>query len=163
MAKRNPMNKRYQKNTQIGSTRKSAAAAKPKRSGGSPASTKKSSAPRRSSAARGRGVGLPPELRKLQKVSFSLLGGAVVLSVLYLWKGQQAGVFGSMMLGVAYAMMFGALFIDFGKIRPAMKARQAGGAKSAESGKGSKAGKADKPAKVTDSTVEEDSAGSEAK
>ena len=134
MAKRNPMNKRYQKDAQIGSTRKSAAAAKPKRSAGAGSSSSRSrraSSSKRPSTTSRRRVELPPELKKLQKISFGLLGGAVLLSLLYLWKGQQAGVLGSVMLGVAYALMFTAIFIDFGKIRPWIKAKQAGVAKAA--------------------------------
>jgi hypothetical protein len=152
MAKRSPMNRRYQKDTQVGSTRKSAAAAKPKRSSGegSSGSTKKSSSAKRTSASsRGR-VELPPELKQLQKISFGMLGGAVVLSLLYLWKGQQIGIAGSVILGVAYALMFSALYIDFVKIRPYIKAMQqgrdvSGGAKST---KPEKSQKPDKPAKV---------------
>jgi hypothetical protein len=152
MAKRSPMNRRYQKDTQVGSTRKSAAAAKPKRSSGegSSGSTKKSSSAKRTSASsRGR-VELPPELKQLQKISFGMLGGAVVLSLLYLWKGQQIGIAGSVILGVAYALMFSALYIDFVKIRPYIKAMQQGRdvSSGAKSTKPEKSQKPDKPAKV---------------
>ena len=69
---------------------------------------------------------LPPDLKKLQKISFGLLGGAVVLSVGYLWRGKDWGVYGSAMLGVAYALMFTALYLDFARIRPALKAIREG-------------------------------------
>jgi hypothetical protein len=156
MAKRSPMNKRYQKDTQVGSTRKSAAAAKPKRSAGdgSSGSTKKSSSAKRTSASsRGR-VELPPELKRLQKISFGMLGGAVVLSLLYLWKGPQLGIAGSVVLGVAYALMFSALYIDFAKIRPYMKAMQQRGS-GPKSTKPDKSQTQDKPAKAAKAATAE--------
>ena len=150
MAKRNPMNKRYQKDTQVGSTRKSAAAAKPKRSAGSESSSsskKSSSAKRTSAAGRGR-IELPPDIKKLQKFTFGLLGGAVLLSLLYLWQGKTMGVAGSVVLGIAYALMFTALYIDFTKVRPVIKALQRGEKVSTVStAKSVKADKSEKPQK----------------
>ena len=160
MAKRNPMNRRYQKDTQVGSTRKSAAAAKPKRSSGegsSSSSSKSSSAKSsssKSSLSRAR-VELPPDLKRLQKIGFGLLGGAVVLSVLYLWQGKQLGVAGSVMLGVAYALMFTALYIDFMKVRPWIKAHQPGGV----GGKPSTPSKDIKATKKAASPASDDAAG----
>ncbi len=120
------MNERYKKDAKIGSTRKSAAAARPKRSGASgtsSSSTKKSGTSRGS---RYEPVVLPPEIKRLQKISFALLGVAVVISVLYLWQSKALGGAGTIMLGVAYGCMFTALYIDFGKVRPAIKAAKSG-------------------------------------
>ena len=168
MAKRSPMNKRYQKDTQVGSTRKSAAAAKPKRSAGSESSSssssKSSSAKRGTSAGRGGRIELPAEIKKLQKLTFGLLGGAVLLSLLYLWQGKAMGVAGSVVLGVAYALMFTALYIDFTKVRPVIKALQRGdkvvsspGPKSAKADKPDAAGKTEQAAKTEQTgEIEED-------
>lgn len=129
MARRSPLNKRYQKDTKVGSTRKSAAAAKPKRSNASGSSSSSSSRSKtRSSSARRLTpkVQLSPEVKRLQKFSFGMLGLAVVLSVIYLLRGRAMGTYGYIIIGLAYALMFGALFIDFAKVRPALKAAQRG-------------------------------------
>lgn len=137
MARRSPLNKRYQKDANVGSTRKSAAAAKPKRSSASSAAS--SSSAKTSSSTRSRAGAqrfeLSPELKKLQKISFGMLGVAVVISLLYLWQAKNLGGYGSLMLGFAYALMFGALYIDFVKIRPAIKAGQKGQSAQASSAK----------------------------
>ena len=130
MARRSPLNKRYQKDTKVGSTRKSAAAAKPKRSNasGSSSSSSSSRSKTRSSSSRRPTpkVQLSPQVKRLQKFSFGMLGVAVVLSVIYLWKFRTPSTTGYIIIGLAYALMFGALFIDFTKVRPAMKAAQRG-------------------------------------
>jgi hypothetical protein len=127
VARRSPTNKRYQKDTKVGSTRRSASSAKPKKSNAGPAasssSAKKSST---SSSSRYQAIVLPPEIKRLQKISFALLGVAVAISILYLWKGKVWGANGSIVLGLAYACMFGALYLDFAKIRPVQKAIRAG-------------------------------------
>ena len=129
MARRSPLNKRYQKDAKVGSTRKSAAAAKPKRSNASGSSGSSSSRSRSGSSSSRRPtarVQLPPEIKRLQKFSFGMLGAAVVLSAIYLWKGRAMGTYGAIMIGLAYALMFGALYIDFARVRPALKAAQRG-------------------------------------
>lgn len=129
MARRSPLNKRYQKDTKVGSTRKSAAAAKPKRSNASGSSSSSSSRSKTRSNSSRRltpKVQLSPEVKRLQKFSFGMLGVAVVLSVIYLWKFRTPTTVGYIIIGLAYALMFGALFIDFAKVRPAIKAAQRG-------------------------------------
>lgn len=129
MARRSPLNKRYQKDTKVGSTRKSAAAAKPKRSNASGSSSSSSSRSKTRSSSSRRltpKVQLSPEVKRLQKFSFGMLGVAVVLSVIYLWKFRTPSTVGYIIIGLAYALMFGALFIDFAKVRPAIKAAQRG-------------------------------------
>jgi len=120
------MNRRYQKDVKVGSTRKSAAAAKPKRSSSSGSSSKRTSSSKSRSSYQP--VQLPPEIKKLQRTSFAMLGGAVAISVLYLWKGKEWGTYGALMLGFAYALMFAALLIDFTRVRPAIKQARGQGA-----------------------------------
>jgi hypothetical protein len=127
MARRSPLNRRYQKDTKVGSTRKSAAAAKPKRSSGeSPSSGTQKSKGRSSSARPSSRIQLPPEIKKLQRISFGMLGVAVALSILYLLKFRTPSTAGYVIIGVAYALMFVALFIDFTRVRPTIKAIQKG-------------------------------------
>ncbi len=126
MARRSPLNKRYQKDVKLGSTRKSAAAAKPKRSNAAPGSSSPAKKSTRSSGSRYQAVELPPDVKRLQKISFALLGVAVVISVLYLWQNKALGSAGSILLGIAYACMFTALYIDFAKVRPVLKAIRKG-------------------------------------
>ncbi len=144
MARRSPLNKRYQKDSKVGSTRKSAAAAKPKRSNasGSSSSSSSSSSKTRSSSSRRLTpkVQLSPEVKRLQKFSFGMLGVAVVLSVIYLWKFRTPSTVGYIIIGLAYALMFGALFIDFAKVRPAIKAAQGGGKRTEAHGTSSLSG-----------------------
>lgn len=153
MARRSPLNQRYQKDAKLGSTRKSAAAAKPKRSSeGGGATTKTSGKAKGGSAGRGgaaRRIELPPEIKSLQKFTFVLLGVAVALSALYLWQGKNWGTWGGIVLGAAYVMMFTALYFDFARIRPAIKAAR--GQSSGDRGK--------KPPPKSASSTESKSAG----
>ena len=129
MARRNPMNQRYKKDTQVGATRKSAASAKPKRSASevSSSSGSSSSAKKGSSSARTGPIKLPPDIKKLQNVVFICLGVAVLLSLLYLWQFKQGGPVGSVIIGASYALLFTALYIDFTKVRPVVKLLRSGG------------------------------------
>ena len=133
MARRSPMNPRYQKDAQVGTTRKSAASAKPKRTASSGSSSSKSSG----SARRGTGtstgrIELPPETKKLQRTVFILLGIAVVLSAFYLlaenrgWLGSLPPIVGSITIGVSYALLFTAIYIDLTKVRPVTRALRSG-------------------------------------
>ena len=149
MARRSPMNQRYKKDAQVGTTRKSAASAKPKRAASSgTASSSSSSSAKKGASARTGPVKLPPDIKKLQNFVFACLGVAVLLSVLYLWQGKAMGSYGSLLIGVSYALLFGALYIDFTKVRPVIKALQRGEKVSTVStAKSVKADKSEKPQK----------------
>lgn len=114
MARRNPQNPRYQRDAQVGSTRKSASSAKPKRAAGSPGSDKKKST---ASASKTRVPLEPttPEFKRWRKIWLGLLVAAVVFSIGAWW--QQATAAGTISLVFAYSCLFTALFIDLTRIR----------------------------------------------
>ena len=128
MARRNPMNQRYKKESQVGSTRRSAASAKPKRTASSGASSDSSKSGSKSTPSRTGRIQLPPETKKLQMIVFICLGVAVAISVLYLllFNDKQAGPIGAVMLAVSYGLLFVALYLDFTKVRPVMRALRRG-------------------------------------
>lgn len=120
MARRNPMNPRYAKHTApSGTTRKSAAAAKPKRSAGeSPVSKKGSSS---SKPARSTMLHPPtPEYKKLRRVWWGLLVGAMAFSTLswWLWQDETWRAYGNYVLVAAYACLAFAIWLDFARLRP---------------------------------------------
>lgn len=118
MARRNPANPRYQKGSDVGKTRRSAASAKPKRNAGdSPSiqSAEKKSRPRLLAP-----VPDDPEYKRLRNVWIGLLAAGIVLSGIAWW--QQATRFGTFALALAYACIFTALYIDFTKLRHMRKA-----------------------------------------
>lgn len=134
MGRRNPMNERYGKYTSpSGKTRKSAASAKPKRAKGSTASSssKKSSS---SSSRRKAALVLHPDTpayKRMRRVWWSFLGGAVVLSTVawWLWQEPARRAIGNWVLGAGYALIFAAMYIDWMKLRPMRSewaARQSG-------------------------------------
>jgi hypothetical protein len=75
-----------------------------------------------------------------------MLGVAVVLSAIYLWKFRTPSTPGYVIIGIAYALMFVALFIDFTRVRPAIKAAQRGQASSAARSKTDKSGRGERSA-----------------
>jgi len=117
MARRNAMNERYQKNTApAGKTRRSAASAKPKRDAG------KSSAPaKKTASSRGPLVINPPteEFRRLRRLWWMLLLASVIFTFSSLavrqWFGQTT--LANILLGIGYAGIFGALYLDWTKLR----------------------------------------------
>ncbi len=118
MARRSPMNERYQKNTApAGKTRKSAASAKPKRNSDAAPVSKSSAKKQRTSAF------LPnpdtDEFRLWRKIWWAMLISSAVFTfgsiALQRWTEQKT--LGMVMLGVGYALIFGALAIDWFKIR----------------------------------------------
>ena len=132
MARRSATNARYQKYQEpAGQTRKSAAAAKPKRSSGSAPTGKKSSKSSKgtSSTARRPMMVNPttPEFQRIRKVWWGLLIGGLVLTTLswgiraYL-KVPWALSASNLVLGLAYAAIFYALFLDWTKMRPMRQA-----------------------------------------
>jgi len=170
MARRSPANARYQKFTgPEGKTRKSASQAKPKRASsgpGSPTGAKSKSGAKVPPKPR---VKVPetPEYLAARKLWWILLGAGLVLTTIS-WLVRAyvhtswANAASAIALGIAYAMIFYALYIDWTRLRPARKAMIAGktGAKSGKSAKSENAsGKkaaADKTATETDTTTVEE-------
>ncbi|MDY0087602.1 MAG: hypothetical protein RBS78_03500 [Coriobacteriia bacterium] len=119
MARRNPANPRYQKGSEVGKTRRSAASAKPKRSVGD-----SSSAPPADKKKERPGLLAPvpddPEYKRWRNIWMGLLGSGLALSGIAWW--QQSTRFGTFALALAYACIFTALYIDFTKLRRMRKA-----------------------------------------
>lgn len=163
MARRSPTNARYQKFQEpAGKTRKSAAAAKPSRKSADPSAAKAKSG---SSAKRGAARMDPqtPEFKALRTRWWMLLLGGVVLVTLswgvrYLdkpgtWLGTKvitlgqfnlspAGMVAAITLGLAYAGIFYALYLDFAKMRPMRQALSSGQSPKTDK---PKSARADKP------------------
>jgi hypothetical protein len=159
VSKRAPTNARYQKFQEPpGKTRKSAAAAKPSRkaTGTSASASKPKSASGRSAA---RLDPQTPEFKALRKSWWILLLSGVVLvtaswGVRYIDKpgsflnaGRMAvgsfnmtygGLLASVTLGLAYACIFYALYLDFAKMRPMRLAAAKGGQTATKAAKPTK-------------------------
>lgn len=119
MARRNPLNERYQKNTApAGKTRKSAASLKPTREAKSSSanSSAKKSQPTRSN------VFHPPtpEYKKLRRVWWGLIGASIALSTgaWWMWKYIDDQRIGTGVLVAGYACIAVAIWIDWSKLRP---------------------------------------------
>ena len=138
MARRSPLNARYQKYTgPEGKTRKSASQAKPKRSSTGPSSPSgsKSSDAKKSAASR---LAVPetPGYKAARKLWWTLLlAGLVLTAVSWLVRGYVhapwANAASAVSLALAYSMIFYALYVDWTKLRPERKAAIA----AAKSGK----------------------------
>lgn len=159
MSRRSVTNARYRKDN-VGSTRKSASAAKPKRDAGDlSASSKKKAAPKKGfwatlfAPAPDAGV-TSPEMRRLRRYWWVFLGSALAIAVLMYFTQAQAWAkpFQIPMLALYAITLGGALYLEFGPIRKARAAAIAasrGGSK--KGGKGAKAeaaAKHDAPAKA---------------
>ncbi|NTW28133.1 MAG: hypothetical protein HGA39_02060 [Coriobacteriia bacterium] len=148
MARRSPMNSRYQKNQEPpGQTRKSAASAKPKRAMGvSSASTTaaKDKGKAESKGALFRATPTTPEYRALRKRWIILLVVAVVsivaaaLAQATLADWAYTSQVWMATTGLAYAALFYALYLDFFKMRPLRKAAEKAAKESKHSKKDSK-------------------------
>lgn len=149
MAKRNPMNERYQKHTSpAGKTRKSAAAAKPKRNkpgetskpakGSSKSLSRVEQRDKRREAYNKRMAMMhpaTPEYRRMRRIWWLFLGGAIVLSTVawLLWSNVENRAFGNYVLVAAYISMGIAVWIDWTKLRKLRQEwAQAGGGKTAK-------------------------------
>ncbi|WP_239442834.1 hypothetical protein [Gordonibacter sp. An230] len=138
MSQRNPMNDRYQTDEHRGQTRKSAASAKPKAKAASsvriqPTVKTKQQKKAEQRAQRAKQVEIdrqyynPPtaEYKRLRKIWWGLLIGAIAMTVLT-WLGRsflpEAGTY--VTLGLAYACIIGALYVEFSKIRKVRRAYQ---------------------------------------
>lgn len=150
MARRSATNARYQKFQEPpGQTRKSAASAKPKRSAGGASSASK---PSKSTAAFGRRAMMvnptTPEFKRLRRTWWILLLVGLVLTTAswavreYLpvtWALQASYA----VLGLAYAAIFYALFLDWTKMRPMRQAAFKAGASKPAKGSHKPADKTD--------------------
>lgn len=119
MARRSAQNPRYRKDAQIGKTRKSAASAKPKREiGERPVKATGSSAGKTGKGRPPGGFRDPdtPEFKRWRKIWFVLLVSAMVFS-LGAWVLRDLQTVNGLTLGLAYACLFGAFYIDLTKIR----------------------------------------------
>ncbi len=128
MARRSPTNTRYQKDSG-GKTRKSAAAAKPVRDRRTPPTAKTTP-----------GVGgmvlHPPteEYRRWRRIWWAMLGSSIVLILVYwavtTWFEDSipnSGMVSAILMGMAYGVLFGAIFLDFSKLRRLRKEYQESG------------------------------------
>lgn len=124
MARRNPMNERYQKHTApAGKTRRSAAAAKPKR----PDATGSSSPSKGSSAKKGRPsvAGRPqlqlhpptPEYRFWRRIWLGLMVAAMALVGASFFLMRQNDRLGTFTIAATYIVLGIGLAIDFVKLR----------------------------------------------
>ncbi len=119
MARRSPTNPRYQRGAKVGSTRRSASAAKPKRQVGDSAGTPKAKAnePSRSLLAP-----RSAEERKWRRLWWVFMGVALVCVVLAFTPlaRENAGVM-RILLAVELGAIAGAITLDFTKIRKARR------------------------------------------
>lgn len=143
MARRSPSNPRYQKGTEVGRTRRSAASAKPKRGAGYSAEAaaaaskkKKRSRPRLLSP-----LPADPVYRRWRRIWLGLLLAALVFSAAAWWatthESEPVRTAGNVMLALAYGCIFTGFYIDLTKLRrirrAALEAEKAG--KKTESSK----------------------------
>ncbi len=132
MARRSAQNPRYRKDAQVGSTRKSAASAKPKREAGVVASPSKKSGAKKP-------VRLvdpdTPEFKRWRKIWLGLLVAAIVFS-LGAYALREARTVNTLSLAFAYSCLFSAFYVDLTKIRRMrrefMDEQAAGGKKKSE-------------------------------
>jgi len=129
VARRSASNPRYQKHHEpAGQTRKSAAAVKPKRSSSSAPVKKKNAGKsvKGSSAAKRRPMMVnptTPEFKRIRTIWWGLLLGGLVLTTVS-WAMREylqtpwAITASNVVLGLAYASIFYALFLDWTKMRP---------------------------------------------
>lgn len=154
MARRSASNPRYQKHHEpAGQTRKSAAAAKPSRSSSSAPAKKNGSGKsgKGSSAAKRRPMMVnptTPEFKRIRSIWWGLLLGGLVLTTIS-WAMREylqtswAITASNVVLGLAYASIFYALYLDWTKMRPMRQAAFKDGATAKP------AKPAEKPAKAT--------------
>ncbi len=123
MARRSSSNPRYQKGTEVGKTRRSAASAKPKRHLGESAAESTSSAKNKKGKKNRPRLLAPvpttPEFLKWRKIWMGLLAAAIVFS-LGAWQLRDT-MPGAVALALAYGCIFGSLYVDFAKMRPLRK------------------------------------------
>jgi len=119
MGRRSAQNPRYQKDAKLGSTRKSAASAKPKRSAGEVSTPSKSSSKKKVTATQINPD--TPEFKKWRKIWLGMLIAAMVLSAGSFVFRETNTLATQIALVLAYACIFGAFFIDLTIIRKMRK------------------------------------------
>ncbi len=142
MSQRNPMNERYTTEKHTGSTRKSAASAKPKTKAAASVTlgtTKKTQQQRKAEAkaARKKEQDRQRELdrkyykpdteryKKLKRLWWVSLGGAVLCTVLsWVLRGVEPAWIAFICLFAAYALIIFAFYLDFSKIKKERRAYQ---------------------------------------
>lgn len=142
MSQRNPMNERYTTEKHTGSTRKSAASAKPKTKAAASVTlgtTKKTQQQRKAEAkaARKKEQERQRELdrkyykpdteryKKLKRLWWASLGGAVLCTVLsWVLRGVEPAWIAFVCLFAAYALIIFAFYLDFSKIRKERRSYQ---------------------------------------
>lgn len=125
MTRRSASNPRYRRDAELGKTRKSASSAKPSREAGEVLKPKKARAGGDPSA---KGIAaLPPEAQALQQTVFILMVVSVVIAGAwwYFFRDSKEW-YGAALLGVGYAVLISAFYIDFVKLRPFRNAARAG-------------------------------------
>ena len=138
MSQRNPMNERYQSEEHQGKTRKSAASAKPKSAAASsvyikPKTKSKADkkaarrAERQKQAELERKYANPPteEYRRLRKIWWVLLIGAIICLALSFFLRDSLGEIGFMIiLALSYVFIIAALWLEFSKMKKVRRAYQ---------------------------------------
>jgi len=120
MARRSATNPRYQKDAAVGSSRRSAASAKPKRGVGESAEAAASRKKGKKKKPRVQWNPDTPEFNLWRKIWLGLLAAAMVTSAgAFLLRELQP--WGTISLVVAYSCLFGAFFVDLTKIRKMRK------------------------------------------
>lgn len=138
MSQRNPMNERYQNDEHQGKTRKSAASAKPKSAAASSVYIKPKTktkadkkaarrAERQKQAELERKYANPPteEYKRLRKIWWVLLIGAIACLALSFFLRDSLGEFGFMVILVlSYVFIIAALWLEFSKMKKVRRAYQ---------------------------------------
>ncbi|MCL2379768.1 MAG: hypothetical protein FWC81_03150 [Coriobacteriia bacterium] len=160
MARRSPMNNRYQKgSTPKGVTRKSAASAKPKRAAGQSAKAKSRAKHKKQKPPLLRQMPNTPEYKAYRKAWWYCLGLGLVLMILSLVILQEDvyTIFGlaeeqasTLSLAITFMALISvgiSLYLDWGKIRPMVRTFEAENKVSSADDKSDKDGKNDKAKK----------------
>jgi len=161
VSRRSPTNERYQKFTEPkGQTRKSSASAKPVRKEGGAATASKSKPKAKGSSAPGGKFYEPdtPEYKFWRRMWWISLGTGLFFVALsffiqyYLKAVGTLRVAGVVTIGLSYAAIIAAFFIDWRKLRPMRTGKYVPKTSKAE-----KPSKPSTPAETTDSTTDDES------
>lgn len=125
MGRRNPQNPRYLKDDKVGSTRKSAASAKPKRSAGESAPKSSSSDSEKGSKKKSRFIETvhTPEIKRWRQRWWVFMGLALISAGMLLFEPvQESSLYQSIAVGLWIGAFGTAVYIDWGIIRKLRKA-----------------------------------------
>jgi len=123
VSQRSPHNPRYQKNAKLGSTRKSAASAKPKRSAGGPGSSSGSKKQKPKKKRRLIETVTTPEIKRQRKRWWIFMGIALLAAVALVLEPVGGNVtLRSIAMGVWLAGFGTAIYIDWFVVRKLRKA-----------------------------------------